>query len=89
MACKIIAEEKPEKSRVHAELSILSNLGKCNFIVNFHGLCEKDGTTLDIFGWAENGNLKELYEKYDIEWSRKLKIITNIVAGLLFFMNGK
>ncbi|CAG8592791.1 15049_t:CDS:1, partial [Rhizophagus irregularis] len=60
VACKLIAEEQnksdksekltetvpPISNRVHAELAILSNLGKCDYIINFHGLCEKDGSVL-------------------------------------------
>ncbi|EXX70174.1 polo kinase CDC5 [Rhizophagus irregularis DAOM 197198w] len=98
VACKLIAEEqnKPDKSdkssetvtpipsRVHSELAILSNLGKCDHVINFHGLCEKDGSVLGVFGWAENGNLRELYEKFDIEWPRKLKIALNICRGITF-----
>ena len=72
MACKIITEKNksadksdkqaetvsPISNRVYAELAILSNLGKCDYIINFYGLCEKDGSTLGVFGWAENGNLR-------------------------------
>jgi serine/threonine protein kinase len=99
VACKIIDEYdqfnkndqpwmKPKLeaslNRVRAELAILSNLGKCDYIINFYGLCEMDGSTLGVFGWTENGNLKELYEKFDIEWSRKLKIALNICRGITF-----
>ncbi|RGB32703.1 kinase-like domain-containing protein [Rhizophagus diaphanus] len=98
VACKLIAEEQnksdksekltetvpPISNRVHAELAILSNLGKCDYIINFHGLCEKDGSVLGVFGWAENGNLRELYERYEIEWPRKLKIALNICRGITF-----
>ncbi|RGB37275.1 kinase-like domain-containing protein [Rhizophagus diaphanus] len=98
VACKLIAEEKnkpdePGKSsesvtqissRVHSELAILSNLGRCDHVINFHGLCEKDGSVLGVFGWAENGNLRELYEKFDIEWPRKLDIALNICRGITF-----
>jgi serine/threonine protein kinase len=95
VACKLIAEENKDKdkspetglpisNRVHAELAILSNLRKCEYIINFHGLCEKNGSVLGVFGWAENGNLRELYEKFDIEWPRKLKIAINICRGIAF-----
>ncbi|CAB4412844.1 unnamed protein product [Rhizophagus irregularis] len=99
VACKIIDEydqfnkndqpwmkSKLETSlnKVRAELAILSNLGKCDYIINFYGLCEMDGNTLGVFGWTENGNLKELYEKFDIGLSRKLKIALNICRGITF-----
>ncbi|CAG8735194.1 8486_t:CDS:2, partial [Rhizophagus irregularis] len=45
---------------------------------------ETDGIVLSVFGWAENGNLRELYEKFDIEWPRKLKIALNICRGIIF-----
>ncbi|CAB5375658.1 unnamed protein product [Rhizophagus irregularis] len=99
-ACKLIAEEQnksadkssetvsPILNRVYAESAILSNLGKCDYIINFHGLCEKDGSVLGVFGWAENGNLRELYGRYEIEWPRKLKIALNICRGIIFFTDG-
>ncbi|RIB29974.1 kinase-like domain-containing protein [Gigaspora rosea] len=37
-----------------------------------------------IFEWAERGNLRELYEKYDIPWTRKIQISRDIRLGLLF-----
>ncbi|GBC04009.1 hypothetical protein RclHR1_05460012, partial [Rhizophagus clarus] len=79
VACKLIIEESGAQisNRIHAELAILSNLGKCDYIINFHRLCEKDGSVFSVFDWAENGNLRELYEKFDIEWPRKLKIALN------------
>ncbi|EXX69499.1 hypothetical protein RirG_095480 [Rhizophagus irregularis DAOM 197198w] len=95
-ACKLIAEEQnksadkssetvsPILNRVYAESAILSNLGKCDYIINFHGLCEKDGSVFGVFGWAENGNLRELYGRYEIEWPRKLKIALNICRGITF-----
>ena len=91
VACKIINEDnKSDKAesipnRIHAELAILSNLGRCDYIINFYGLSfSKDGNTFGVFGWAENGNLRELYEKFDIEWPRKLKIALNICRGITF-----
>ncbi|CAG8768052.1 935_t:CDS:2 [Gigaspora margarita] len=33
---------------------------------------------------AERENLKELYEKYDIPWNRKIQIIRDICNGLIF-----
>ncbi|CAB4483693.1 unnamed protein product [Rhizophagus irregularis] len=89
VACKFIAAGEfyklsKIKNRVRAELAILSNLGKCNYIINFHGLCEKDGSIFSVFEWTENGNLRELYEKFDIEWPRKLKIALNICRGITF-----
>ncbi|RGB37277.1 kinase-like domain-containing protein [Rhizophagus diaphanus] len=89
VACKFIAAGEfyklsKMKNRVCTELAILSNLGKCNYIINFHGLCEKDGSIFSVFEWTENGNLRELYEKFDIEWPRKLKITLNICRGITF-----
>ncbi|CAG8722056.1 9278_t:CDS:2 [Rhizophagus irregularis] len=90
VACKFVAagiklyELSEIKNRVRTELAILSNLGKCNYIINFHGLCEKDRNIFSVFEWAENGNLRELYEKFDIEWPRKLKIALNICRGITF-----
>jgi len=90
VACKIINEDnKSDKAesipnRIQTELAILINLGKCDYIINFYGLSHKDGNTLGVFGWAENGNLREFYEKFEIEWPRKLKIALNTCCGIIF-----
>ncbi|GBC04546.1 hypothetical protein RclHR1_05730002 [Rhizophagus clarus] len=63
VACKLIIEEyKPDReksseipsqisNKIHAELAILSNLGKCDYIIKFHGLYEKDGGVFGVFDW--------------------------------------
>ncbi|CAG8681208.1 10971_t:CDS:2 [Funneliformis caledonium] len=94
VACKVIVfpteennksdSSKLETNRIHAELAILSNLGKCDYIINFYGLSQMNGNTLGVFGWAEKGNLRKLYERYDIDWPRKLKIALNICRGITF-----
>ncbi|KAF0495991.1 kinase-like protein [Gigaspora margarita] len=34
--------------------------------------------------WAERRNLREVYEKHDIPWTRKIQIAKDILLGLLF-----
>jgi serine/threonine protein kinase len=86
VVCKIINENnKSDKIGTisNSELAILSNLSKSDYIIKFYGLSHKDGNTFGVFGWAEN-NLRELYEKFEIEWPRKLKIALNICCGIIF-----
>jgi len=87
VACKIIdGNNKPGKIATisNAELAILSNLKNSAYVINFYGLSHKDGNTLSIFGWAENGNLREFYERNEIKWPLKLKIALNICRGIAF-----
>ncbi|KAF0537272.1 kinase-like protein [Gigaspora margarita] len=37
-----------------------------------------------VIEWAERGNLRELYNKHDIPWTRKIQIAKDILLGLLF-----
>ncbi|KAF0531736.1 kinase-like protein [Gigaspora margarita] len=37
-----------------------------------------------VFDWVEYGTLKDAYSKYDIPWTRKIKIIRNICRGLVY-----
>ncbi|CAG8835519.1 23277_t:CDS:2, partial [Gigaspora margarita] len=53
-------------------------------ILKFYGHSEVNNRQVMIIEWAERGNLKELYEKHDIPWRRKIQIAKEILLGLLF-----
>ncbi|CAG8667644.1 38742_t:CDS:2 [Gigaspora margarita] len=75
---------KPIDGQNEAELAIIRKLGLSPQILKFYGHSEINNTRVMIFEWAEQGSLKELYEKYDIPWTRKIQIAKDIVLGLLF-----
>ncbi|CAG8439057.1 4373_t:CDS:2 [Diversispora eburnea] len=88
VACKkvqnIEKNQTAESQKIQTELAILNLLGRCPKIILFHGLSEVDQNSVMVLEWASNGNLKELYTKYDIAWPTKLQFIRDIFNGLYF-----
>ncbi|CAJ0834078.1 15148_t:CDS:2, partial [Entrophospora sp. SA101] len=86
VACKpfeALTNEK-EKELSKGYLTILSNLQHSKSVISFYGVSYVDGKDALVFDWAEFGNLKGVYEKYDINWKEKLKIAHDICLGLQF-----
>ncbi|GBB98569.1 hypothetical protein RclHR1_32650002, partial [Rhizophagus clarus] len=77
-------EEYESKPR---QLTILSKLSKCANIIKFYGLSNYDGKQYMIEEWAYYENLKETYENYDISWTRKLHIATDICRAIVFLQS--
>ncbi|RIA84487.1 kinase-like domain-containing protein [Glomus cerebriforme] len=82
VACKPISMDNIQRIQKH--LAILKKLDACHYIIQFHGLSEINGENVMIFEWAEFGNLRELYQQYNIEWNAKISIARNICRGLIF-----
>ncbi|CAG8631964.1 3718_t:CDS:2 [Dentiscutata heterogama] len=75
---------KPIDGQNESELAIIKKLGLSPQVLKFYGHSEIDNKRVMIFEWAEHGSLKELYENYDIPWTRKIQIAKDILLGLLF-----
>ncbi|RIB05371.1 hypothetical protein C2G38_600161 [Gigaspora rosea] len=75
---------KPESKYQEIELAVLAILGQSPHIHQFYGLTTLNNQQTMVTAWAENGNLKELYNKYDIPWTRKIQIIRDICRGISF-----
>ncbi|CAG8670929.1 632_t:CDS:2, partial [Dentiscutata heterogama] len=80
VACKFIRDFKNSES----ELAILGKLSQSPYILRFYGLTNFDNRDYMVLDWAEYGTLKDIYTKYDIPWTRKIKIIQNICRGLVY-----
>ncbi|RIB15467.1 kinase-like domain-containing protein [Gigaspora rosea] len=78
VACK--PNDGPNKN----VMAILGKLGLSPQILKFYGHSTVNNLQVMILEWAELGNLRELYEKHDIPWTRKIDIAKNILLGLLF-----
>ncbi|CAG8574134.1 4038_t:CDS:2, partial [Dentiscutata heterogama] len=76
--------EGPIDGQNESELAIIRKLGLSPQIIKFYGQAEINNSKVIIFEWAERGNLRELYNKYDIPWTRKIQIAKEILFGLLF-----
>ncbi|CAG8708724.1 4743_t:CDS:2, partial [Dentiscutata heterogama] len=79
VACKPIDDDHHGN-----ELAILGRLSLSPQILKFYGHSVVNNAQVMIFEWADRGNLMELYEKYDIPWTRKIQIAKDILLGLLF-----
>ncbi|CAG8559075.1 18771_t:CDS:2 [Acaulospora morrowiae] len=87
VACKhveIIEDNTPDSQVIQRELAILGKLKDSPNIIKFFGLSRISDYQVMVLEWAELGTLKELYEKYDIEWRQKVPIALDICRGLVF-----
>ncbi|CAJ0625438.1 15175_t:CDS:2 [Entrophospora sp. SA101] len=88
VACKYIVGDlkdvnDAETKKFHGQLIILNAI-QCEYIVKFYGTSNVNSRNVLIFGWAEKGNLKDLYETNYINWITKLKIAYDVIKGLIF-----
>ncbi|CAJ0644940.1 9999_t:CDS:2 [Entrophospora sp. SA101] len=84
VACKPFTDEEYKEEDFRTLLAILGKLFPSNNIVKFLGTSSANGYRVLVFEWAEYGNLKSFYEKYDITWKQKLKIVHDVCTGLAF-----
>ncbi|CAG8772331.1 23271_t:CDS:2 [Gigaspora margarita] len=84
VACKPIKDS----SHYQTELAILGKLSKSPYILHFYGLSRADtgdgNREIMVFEWAYHGTLTELYDKFDIPWTRKIQITRDICRGIIF-----
>ncbi|RIB15757.1 kinase-like domain-containing protein [Gigaspora rosea] len=80
VACKPIKES----SQYEHELAVLVKLSQTDNIHRFYGLSNVDNMEVMVFEWAHYRTLKELYDIYDIPWTRKIQIVRDIFRGLAF-----
>ncbi|CAB5344944.1 unnamed protein product [Rhizophagus irregularis] len=76
--------EMDQEDRKNKQLVILSKLSECTNILKFYGLANLDGLNHLVVEWAQYGTLRETYEAYDIPWTRKLHIATDICRAITF-----
>ncbi|PKY44355.1 kinase-like protein [Rhizophagus irregularis] len=77
-------EDTLEYKKINAQLAILGRMQESTSIIKFYGLSTVNSEKVMVFEWAEYGNLKEFYEKYEIDWPLKLQIAVNICRGIAF-----
>ncbi|CAG8649923.1 28404_t:CDS:2 [Gigaspora margarita] len=75
---------KPIDGQNENEMSILRKLSLSPQILKFYGHSVVNNSQIMVIEWAEHGNLRELYNKHDIPWTRKIQIAKDILLGLLF-----
>ncbi|CAG8841785.1 36251_t:CDS:2, partial [Gigaspora margarita] len=62
---------KPIDGQNENELALLGKLGLSPQILKFYGNSLINNSKVMIFEWAERENLRELYKKHDILWTKK------------------
>jgi serine/threonine protein kinase len=75
VACvpKSIPEDNSMKAqKIQAQLAILGKLQDSPNILKFYGLSHVDNNLVMVLEWAELGNLREVYNKFDIAWTAKV-----------------
>ncbi|GBB86508.1 hypothetical protein RclHR1_12930005 [Rhizophagus clarus] len=77
-------ENTLEYKKINAQLAILGRMQQSSNIIKFYGLSTVNSERVMIFEWAGYGNLKEFYEKFEIDWPLKLQIAVNICRGIAF-----
>ncbi|GBB96882.1 hypothetical protein RclHR1_02860015 [Rhizophagus clarus] len=90
VACKPITIPKKgtsEYQRTQTHLAILGKISESRNILLFYGISYVDNHFVMVSEWAEKGNLKEVYERYNITWNRKVHIVLDICRGIMF-LNG-
>ncbi|CAG8673087.1 5847_t:CDS:2, partial [Dentiscutata heterogama] len=75
---------KPIRGQNENELAILGKLGLSPHILYFYGHSCINNNNVMISEWAERGNLRELYDHFDIPWTRKIQIAKDIFQGITF-----
>ncbi|RIB02280.1 kinase-like domain-containing protein [Gigaspora rosea] len=88
---KTIDPNELTESHVHTKRTILIKkfygtieVEYSPYIRRFYGLSYVDTQKVMVVDWAEYGSLKDLYNAYDIPWTRKIQIIRDICHGLVF-----
>ncbi|RIB18810.1 kinase-like domain-containing protein [Gigaspora rosea] len=75
---------KPIRGQNENELAILGKLGQSPRILYFYGQSYVNNSHVMVSEWAERGNLRELYDNFDIPWTRKIQIAKDIFQGITF-----
>ncbi|CAG8466822.1 3576_t:CDS:2 [Funneliformis mosseae] len=57
---------------------------ECKHIHQFYGMAKLNQNFYAVYEWTELGKLSEVYEKYELDWSTKLRIASDILSGLIF-----
>ncbi|RIA81175.1 kinase-like domain-containing protein [Glomus cerebriforme] len=85
-----IPEDNSMKAQnVQAKLAILGKLQDSPNILKFYGLSHIDNNLVMVVEWAELGNLREVYNKFDISWTAKVSIALGICRGITFLNSCK
>ncbi|KAF0508966.1 kinase-like protein [Gigaspora margarita] len=82
VGCKTIKDGQNKHEEFKVELEIFRILRHLLYVLKFYGLLNVDRYDFMVFDWAEHGTLKELYNKHDIPWTRKIQIVRDICVVL-------
>ncbi|CAI2190218.1 11641_t:CDS:2 [Funneliformis geosporum] len=87
VAFKAVADEndlEEYKNSIKNQVTILKKLKDCQSILRFYGIASDGEKWYTVTEWAELGNLREYYNKYDFDIRKKLSFAVDIARGLNF-----
>ncbi|CAG8515152.1 1314_t:CDS:10 [Funneliformis caledonium] len=67
-----------------SRIVILELLSYSPNVLKFYGLSYVENHQVMVFEWAEHGNLREVYNTYEISWVAKVSIALGICRGIIF-----
>jgi hypothetical protein len=87
VAFKYVADEEDNEehnNNVKNQITILEKLKNRDSFLKFYGLTSDGEKWYLVTEWAELGNLREYYNRYDIDVKKKLRLAVDIARGLNF-----
>ncbi|CAG8666644.1 14004_t:CDS:2 [Cetraspora pellucida] len=72
------------RDNIHAQVTILKRIRDSQEITRFFGLAKENDLLYLVTEWAEFGNLKEYYTKYQVDLDLKLNFALEVSRGLNF-----
>ncbi|CAG8818728.1 27561_t:CDS:10, partial [Gigaspora margarita] len=72
-------------NNLNQQIAILKGLENSEYIVRFYGIAlSPDKKCYLVTEWMENGNLREYYKKYKLDWNKKFEYAIDICQGIAF-----
>ncbi|RIA92121.1 kinase-like domain-containing protein [Glomus cerebriforme] len=84
-----IPTKKDEAKHIIQRIEIMSKLNLSRNFLKFYGISSTIDTLIIVNEWAELGNLREVYNKYNISWTVKVQIALDICRGICFMHENK
>ncbi|CAB5364756.1 unnamed protein product [Rhizophagus irregularis] len=82
-------KDSPKANSIKKQIEIMIKLNSSRNFLKYYGISNTIDTLIMIKEWAELGNLKEVYDNYNISWNVKIQIALDICRGICFMHENK
>ncbi|CAB4440031.1 unnamed protein product [Rhizophagus irregularis] len=89
VACIPITIPTEKANSIKQQIEIMIKLNSSRNFLKYYGISNTIDTLIMINEWAELGNLKEVYNDYNISWNVKIQIALDICRGICFMHENK